>query len=241
MIQLGYFSPIEIVPNKTKTSTTYTVLPQDPLTVIKDKNTSNEIKVRLLLKDDVDYNTINTGNVQQFVKKDKFLDNHFYIWNIDKSPYLLLQRTILCALTIMSFLCIQLWPIWLRICVYYISLCLLILLSSALFLHLISKPIFSLLGFPKLYFLPFFLDDNASFYQAITPIIGRWYDFELQQRMIQKNRLNKERNLSEPEIPIYDQNDLSIEWQPNIINVSILISLPIFIASIFGVFNPRYV
>lgn len=79
------------------------------------------------------------------------------------------------------FIClIKVWPLWLKIAVWWVSLILLVSICAIIALRLVLYLLFFIVGVRDIWLLPDFLDDDVDFLDALTPLFGRGHIKEAQ-------------------------------------------------------------
>lgn len=248
MLRLGFFSAVEVIPPRTKASQAQKVEALSHENAIEylfndsgkiERAKDEEIRVRTLKeeqKEEDDEDENEDESLRVIPDTGSFKEDRIYMWNIDPNSRALLVQSVLVVAFIIAMCCVKIWPIWMRIIVYYLSLSLLILMLSTTALHIISGPIFFLIGFRKTYFLPNLFDDEVDMVDTFTPIVGR--GGEHQARWKAEREAARRKALGLPaDTSAAPPSGLS--WQLGFLNIALLLAGGVIAASYLGVFSPE--
>ena len=117
-------------------------------------------------------------------------EDGYYIWVM---PASLRQVYIYsaCLVSFVLFIClIKVWPIWLKICIWWMSMIGLVSMLSIIVIRLVIYCLFWMVGVRDIWLLPNFLDDDADFEEVVTPLFGRGRLYE-QKLAKKKAKLEK--------------------------------------------------
>lgn len=99
-------------------------------------------------------------------------EDDVYVWVLEPSrTRLLVQGVALIAFAIFAC-CIKIWPLWLKIFVWWCSVVLLVTMLSVLSVRIVLAMAFWLVGLRGLWLLPNLLDDDADLWETLTPVFG---------------------------------------------------------------------
>jgi len=115
-----------------------------------------------------------------------------YSWILPQSKTsLLIQSSLLLALVI-GFCLIKVWPLWLKIAVWWMSTSMLVIMSAVFGVRLLFAALFWVVGLKGLWLLPNVFDDDVDFADAFTPLIGYGVKSK-QHRQAQKEKEEREK------------------------------------------------
>jgi len=83
-----------------------------------------------------------------------------------------LMKSVVIVVGILSVCCFKIWPIILRILLWWLLLFTTVFLISAIVIHLLSKILFTLMCLRGYSFMPNLLDDDIGFFETFSPILG---------------------------------------------------------------------
>lgn len=189
-------------------------------------------------------------------RRQVFIDEpeEVYVWIMESSRTELYMK---CAgmLTFALFMCmIKVWPLWLKIGVWWVSLIMLICMTSLIAIRLVLAGMFSMVGFRGIWLLPNLLNDDIDFLDAFTPLWGRGinlkqYQQEQLKRLAARRRrrggdMGKEGDKEEDDNKddIDGENDpmLSQEetFKVGVTNLAVIFIIGIVLCNYFGLFMP---
>ncbi len=101
------------------------------------------------------------------------IEDSQYIWLMPASNKHLYVYSGLMLCCVLFVTCIKIWPIWLKIFIWWLSLIALVSMSSIILVRLVVYALFWVVGVRDIWLLPNFLDDDADFEELLTPLFGR--------------------------------------------------------------------
>eukprot|EP00164_Ancoracysta_twista_P007408 GFYU01010515.1.p1 GENE.GFYU01010515.1~~GFYU01010515.1.p1 ORF type:complete len:412 (-),score=130.19 GFYU01010515.1:25-1176(-) len=128
----------------------------------------------------------------------EFAEEEFYTWVLPKSQtgtYLMSFGTIFGSL---AFCMIKIWPLWLIILVWWISMILLVTLSSIMAIRIFVNVLCWSVGFRGVWLFPNMFDDELGFLESFTPLIARCQGPSVAE-LRERDRRRKRRELREQE------------------------------------------
>ncbi len=212
--------------------------------------------------------TIKRGEKQDAVvvlsDSQEFAEKVVLTWILEPSQTVLVAQSVSLIFFIIAVCCFKIWPLWLKIAVWWCSVVLLVLMITAMILHLISGVVFILLGFQNMYFLPNLFDPDLPFFYTFSPTFGsggehqqRWkLEREAQkaakiQRQISASGSSSSSssssspaavsvNLDVPKVELPSQGFFS-SWRLGVLNIAFLVCVALGICVYMGVFKPENV
>lgn len=136
----------------------------------------------------------------QMTPSQKVQEDGLYIWVL--SPTLNYWYSF-GLVAVALFIClIKVWPLWLKIAVWWVSLIMLVSILSIIALRLVLWILFLLVGYRDIWLLPDFLDDHVGIMEAMTPLFGRGHIVEAKLRKKaekEAKKLGKPVSIPEPD------------------------------------------
>jgi hypothetical protein len=126
--------------------------------------------------ENVHASSTSSANVTNAVKNEASL----YIWLLAEDPFWVYIQSVSLVLFIIFCCCIRIWPIWLKICVWWLSLILLIAMVGVIVLRIVTAVFFFIIGFRGVWLLPNFFDDDIPFFDSMKPLFGKGHLFAFQ-------------------------------------------------------------
>jgi hypothetical protein len=128
----------------------------------------------------------------------------FYAWVLPVSmKQMAIYSAVLVAFVIFVTM-IKVWPIWLKILVWWISLILLCAMIAIMILRILVYCCFWIVGVRDIWLFPNFMDDSADFVELLTPLFGRGTKEE-NRRKKKAAREEKQRIAKAKEDGTYDE------------------------------------
>lgn len=174
-------------------------------------------------------------------KPNSITEEAHYIWVMPASLRQIYMYSALLVVFTLFITLIKVWPIWLKIAIWWLSLITLTSMSSVIVIRLIVYCLFWMVGVRDIWLLPNFLDDAAPFEELLTPLFGRGYKVE--QKLAQKKaKLEKElRQKHEREgTEVPKVLEVKMEQSKNkfgLLNLIAILSLGFFLCLVLGIFN----
>jgi len=210
-------------------------------------------------KDDDEMHILAARNHAHF--DDGFED--FYIWTLPQSNTRVILQSVAFVTGAVFLAAIKAWPIWLKIMVWWISLIMLICLSSLIVIRLVLYAIFMLFGFRGIWLLPNMFNDDLDFLDAFQPLFGTGMSAKAArdkvQRELKKERAkqynskkgkNSAKKQQTPDKPVEETVEAKPEeeeedevqrcygYNIGLINVAIFLIIAIVICNYMGLFMP---
>jgi len=114
-------------------------------------------------------------------------DEDFFIWLLQPSVWELYSKTCMLVIAVLFVCMIKIWPLWLKIGVWWCSLICLICMLSLIVIRLFLAAIFALIGKRGIWLLPNLLNDDVDFMDAFTPLFGYGIDMkDYQQQQLKR-------------------------------------------------------
>lgn len=95
-----------------------------------------------------------------------------YMWLIEPSSTRLLMQSVGLICFCLFITCIHIWPLWLKIAVWWCSLIMLISMTSIMLVRLVVTACVWVVGFRGIWMLPNLFDDDIDVLEAFSPLFG---------------------------------------------------------------------
>eukprot|EP00823_Brevimastigomonas_motovehiculus_P005791 TRINITY_DN4376_c0_g1_i1.p1 TRINITY_DN4376_c0_g1~~TRINITY_DN4376_c0_g1_i1.p1 ORF type:complete len:430 (-),score=98.26 TRINITY_DN4376_c0_g1_i1:20-1309(-) len=95
-----------------------------------------------------------------------------FFWRLEPSRRHLYIQSILLVIFALVICLFKVWPLWMKIALYWISLTCLVALSSILVIRLVLFSVLWSIGFRGVWLFPNLFSDTMSFVETFTPLIG---------------------------------------------------------------------
>jgi len=99
-------------------------------------------------------------------------DDAVYIWILAPSQLQTVLYSAGLIVVAIAFCMIKVWPLWMKIAVWWCSLIMLVCMLSLLVIRIFVGAIFWVVGFRGLWLLPNMLNDDLDFLDAFSPLVG---------------------------------------------------------------------
>jgi len=176
-----------------------------------------------------------------------FDEEGVYTWLIypsQRRQYI--QLVFLIILAIMVCL-IKVWPLWLKIAVWWISLILLVTMTSIIIIRLILFILMWIIGFRGLWLFPNLFLDDTDLLDAFTPIFGRGIDTsvpiskkkkkETSEGTVSKDKMEANKSADTNPSENKQNNEPEGYYHFGLINLAIIIFLGVIICYQMGIFD----
>jgi len=121
-----------------------------------------------------------------------------FMWTFESKSSAPLFKALGSIALVIFVCCFKVWPIWMRIVVWWLSLILLVTLLTMIVFHIVSGPLFFVVGLRGLYFMPNLFDEEIDFFDTFSPLFGyggehqlRWREEREAQRAARERLLKK--------------------------------------------------
>jgi len=189
-------------------------------------------------------------------RRQVFIDEpeEVYVWIMPPSRAELYMK---CAgmLFVVLFMCmIKIWPLWLKIGVWWVSLIMLICMTSLIAIRLVLAGLFSMVGFKGIWLLPNLLNDDIDFLDAFSPLFGRGINLrqyqqeQLKRLAARRRRRGGDMGKEEPGEEVSDEKEdkertdemLSQDdtFRIGMTNLAVIFIIGIVLCNYFGLFMP---
>jgi len=168
-----------------------------------------------------------------------FSEQSFYVWLIEPSQTTALIKAISLVVGVLAITCIRIWPVWLRIALFWISLFLLATMILMHALHVASYFFFFLIGLRGVYFLPNLYDDEVGLLESFSPLFGRGGEHQARWRYEQEVLRAKLAGLPPP--PELEEPSIWTSWRFTTIQAIVVLIVCFTTCNYLGLFKPENV
>lgn len=187
-------------------------------------------------------------------------DEDYFVWLLQPSNTELYTKTALMVVGVLFVCMIKIWPLWLKIGVWWVSLIMLICMLALIVIRLFLAAIFAIIGFRGIWLLPNLLNDDVDFLDAFTPLFGYGVNMkEYQQAQLERYAAGRRRRAkrqteeekaaakkAKAEKAEKKEDGAKIQadaveessWKMGLINVSVIFIIGIVACNYMGLFMP---
>lgn len=185
-------------------------------------------------------------------------DDDYLLWILPPSNTELYTKTAAMLIGALFMCMIKIWPLWLKIGVWWVSLIMLICMLSLIVIRLFLAAIFTVIGFRGIWLLPNLLNDDVDFLDAFTPLFGQginikeYQQAQLERQAAGRRRRAKQKSKEEKDAAkkaraekkegkqIFDElQDSSRSWWSGLLNVCVIGVIGMFLCNWIGLFSPE--
>jgi len=192
-------------------------------------------------------------------RRQVFIDEpeEVYVWIMPQSRTELYLKCAGMLVSILFMCMIKIWPLWLKIGVWWVSLIMLICMTSLIVVRLVLTVLCTIVGFRGIWLLPNLLNDDIDFLDAFSPLFGRginlraYQQAQLERLAARRRRRGGEDKKKKDDLTEDEQAELEKEgekedpvmtqaetFRVGLINISVIFILGIVLCNYFGLFMP---